>query len=95
MVAPLPIWPVLPASLLDVMQGWGHTWLWNKMKVVRGSQWLLQAIAGETLATVTDGSYIREHYPELCSTAFKLECTQGGGPVTGAFPETLIDANSF
>ncbi len=65
------------------------------MKVLGGTDWLLQAIAGGTLIPVTDGSYIREHYPELCSAAFILECTQGGGRVTGAFPEALIDANAF
>jgi hypothetical protein len=25
---------------------------------------------------VTDRSYIKEHYPNLCSVAFVLECTQ-------------------
>jgi hypothetical protein len=94
-VASLPIRPVLPALFLDVLQGWGHTWLWNKMRVVGGTDWLLHAIAGETLVAVTDGSYIQEHYLELCSGAFILECTQGGGHITGAFPEALIDANAF
>ncbi len=65
------------------------------MKVLGGTDWLSQAIAGGTLITVTDGSYIREHYPELCSAAFILECTQGGGRVTGVFSEALIDANAF
>ncbi len=94
-VASLPTRPVPPASFLDVLRGWGHTWLWNKMKVLGGTDWLLQAIAGEMLIVVTDGSYIREHYPELCSAAFILECTQVGGRITGAFPKVLIDANAF
>ena len=94
-VASLPIRPVLPAPFLDVLQGWGHTWLWNKMKVLGGTDWLSQAIARGTLIVVTDGSYIREHYLELCSAAFILKCAQGGGRVTGAFPEASIDANAF
>ncbi len=49
LVASLPIQPVPPASFLDVLRGWGHTWLWNKMKVLGGTDWLLQAIAGGTL----------------------------------------------
>ncbi len=65
------------------------------MRVVGGTDWLSHAIAGETLVAVTDGSYIREHYPKLCSAAFILECTQGGGRITGALPEALIDANAF
>jgi hypothetical protein len=95
LVTSLPIRPVPPASFLDVLRGWGHTWLWNKMKVLGGTDWLSQAIARGTLIVVTDGSYIREHYPELCSAVFILECTQGGGRITGAFPEASIDANAF
>jgi hypothetical protein len=77
----------------NVLRGWGHTWLCNEMKVLGGTDWLLAAIA--TLIRVTDGSYIREHYPELCSAAFTLKCMQGGGCVTGAFPKALIDTNAF
>ena len=65
------------------------------MKVLRGTDWLLLAIAGGMLIAVTDGSNIREHYPELCSAAFILECTQGGGGVTGALSEASIDTNAF
>jgi hypothetical protein len=56
-VASLPFWPVLPTTFLDVLRGWGHTWLWNEMKVVGGTDLLSQAIAGGTLIAVTDGSY--------------------------------------
>jgi hypothetical protein len=65
------------------------------MKMLGGTDWLLQAIAGGMLIAVTDGSYICEYYPELCSAAFILECTQGCGRVTGVFPEVSIDANVF
>ncbi len=65
------------------------------MKVVGGTDWLSQAIAGGTLMAVTDGSYIREHYLEVCSTAFILECKHSGGWVTRAFSEALMEANAF
>ena len=94
-VATLPIRPVPLASFMGVLWVWGHTWLWNKMKVLGGTDWLLQAIATGILVAVTDGSYIQEYYPELCSAAFVLKCTQGGGRVTGAFSKALIDANAF
>jgi hypothetical protein len=71
-VASLPVRPVLPETFLDVLWGWGHTWLWNEMKVVGGMDWLSWAIAGGMLVAVTDGSYIWEHHPDLCSTAFIL-----------------------
>ena len=66
------------------------------MKVVGGTDWLSQAIARGTLIAVTDGSsYIQEHYPEICSAAFILECKHSGGRVTRAFPEALLEANAF
>jgi hypothetical protein len=65
------------------------------MKVVGGMDWLAQAIAGGTLNRVTDSSYIREHYPDLCSAAFILECKCSGGCVVGAFPEASIKANAL
>ena len=55
------------------------------MKMLGGTEWLLEAIAGETLITVTDGSYIREHYLELFSAAFILACTQVVGASLALF----------
>ena len=63
LVVSLPVWPVSPASFLDVLLGWVHTWLWNEIKVIGCIDWLSQVIAGGTLVAVTDSSYIREHYP--------------------------------
>ncbi len=47
------------------------------------------------LVVVTDGSYIKEHYPDLCSVAFMLECTQGWGQLVGAFAEASAAANAY
>jgi hypothetical protein len=94
-VASLPVRPVPSATFLDVLWGWGHTWLWNEMKVVGGMDWLSRAIAEGTLVAVTDGSYIWVNYQDLCSAAFILECKHCGGCVVGAFLEASIDANAF
>ncbi len=72
-VAPPPIRPIAPTDFLDVLRGWGKTWIWDDLKVTGGTDWLAQAIADNSLVAVTDGSYIKEHHPELCSTAFVLE----------------------
>jgi hypothetical protein len=43
-----------------------------------------------------DGQVLhKEHYPNLCSAAFVLECTQGRGPAIGAFPEASTAANAY
>jgi hypothetical protein len=79
-------WLERPHNFIDVLQGWGHTWLWNDLKVTRETDWIAEAIAEGTLVAVTDGSYIREHHPELCAAAFILECTRHRGKLVGLFP---------
>ena len=44
---------------------------------------------------VTDGSFIRELYPNLCSACFVLECTEGGGKLIGSFAEKSKSANTY
>jgi hypothetical protein len=94
-VAPPPIRPMAPTDFLDVLRGWGQTWIWDDLKVTGGTDWLAQAIADNRLVAVTDGSYIKEHHPELCSAAFVLECTKGRGRLVGAFAEASVAANAY
>ena len=44
---------------------------------------------------VTDGSYIKEMVPELCSAAFILECGEGTERIVGSFPEASKVANAY
>jgi hypothetical protein len=60
-----------------------------------GVDWIGQAIKDGTLVAVTDGSYIRELYPNLCSAAFVIECSAGLGRVYGLFLERLLVANAY
>ena len=52
---------------------------WDDLNVTGGTDWVTQAIADNSWVAVMDGSYIKEHYLDLCSMAFVLECTQGRG----------------
>ncbi len=61
----------------------------------RGGAWLSLANSTGTLVAVTDGSYIRELYPNPCSAAFVLECSKGHGRVVGSFSEVLLVANAY
>ena len=74
-------------SFFDVLREWGNTWMWNSLRLTGNDNWLLDAIREGTCIAVTDGSYIRELYPDMCSCAFVLECTEGRGRVFGSFPE--------
>ncbi len=69
--------PERPHNFIDVLQGWGHTWLWNDLKVTRETDWIAEAIAKGTLVAVTDGSYIQEHHLELCAAASGVHEAQG------------------
>jgi hypothetical protein len=71
------------------IHGYGNTC------VSGGTAWVDKSILKGTLVGVTDRSYIRELFPNLCSAAFILECSKGQGRVVGSFSETLIVANTY
>jgi hypothetical protein len=94
-VASSPIRPIAPTDFLDVLHGWGQTWIWEDLKVIGGTNWIAQAISKNSLLAVNNGSYIKEQYPNLCSAAFILECTQGQGRLLGEFAEASVAANAY
>jgi hypothetical protein len=94
-VTPLPIRPIAPTNFLDVLRGWGQTWIWDELKVTGGTNWITQKINKNCLLAVTNGSYIKEHYPKLCSVAFIVECTKGQGRLVGALAEASAAANAY
>ena len=57
--------------------------------------WLKRAIERGTLVAVTDGSYMRELLPSLCSAAFILKCSEGSGRIVGSFAEASRRANTY
>ena len=51
---------------------WGHTWMWEGLKLSGDDDddtgaWLSTAIRNNTLVAVTDGSYMKEIYPNMNS----------------------------
>ena len=91
--APDPV--TLPEGFFEVLKGWGQTWMWKSLRLVGNEDWILDAVREGTLITVTDGSYIREMDPNVCSCAFVLECSQGRGRIIGDFPERSRVANAY
>jgi hypothetical protein len=77
----------LPGCFLDVLREWGHTWMWDLLWLIGDDNWLLDTIREGTCIAVTDGLHICELYPNMCSCAFVLECTQGRGWIFGSFLE--------
>ncbi len=87
--------PELGTNFINILKGWGHTWLWADLKVTGGTSWIAEAIAKGTLLAVADGSYICEQHPDLCAAAFILECTRHRGMLVGSFPKASKVANAF
>eukprot|EP00956_Cyclotella_meneghiniana_P010074 scaffold13929_cov79-Cyclotella_meneghiniana.AAC.4 len=105
-VAPPPQ-EVEPETFLEVLKDWGCLWLWKELKISNSSgsgtssrledngEWIRQAISDGTLMGVTDGSYIRELCPHLCSAALILECQSGGGRLVLTLGEHCLQANAY
>jgi hypothetical protein len=60
-----------------------------------GDSWLRDAIKDNSLVAVTDGSFIRQICPHLCSAALILECTKGRGRLVLSLIDPSKYANAF
>jgi hypothetical protein len=80
-----------------VLQEWGHTWMWDGLRLSGDGSgtWIEEAIKTNSLIAVTDGSYMKEIFPNMNSCAFIFECSRGGGRLTGAFPEQSIASCAY
>jgi hypothetical protein len=94
-IAPIVIPNPVPTSFMEVLTLWGNTWLWEHVSMTGGVSWLEESIADSTLVVVTDGSYIRELFPNICSATFILKCSKGRGRIFGAFTEASRVANAY
>ena len=92
--APASAWET-PTHFLDVLAEWGETWMWDSLQMIGDDDWLHLAIQEGTLLAVTDGSYIRELYPDICSASFVLECSRGRGRIIGDFADYSNAANAY
>ena len=84
-----------PQCLLDLLREWDCLWMWKLLRLIGKDNWLEESTNAGACVAVTDGSYIRELYPHLCSAAFILECSEGKGLIVGSFAETSSAASSY
>jgi hypothetical protein len=47
----------VPATILEVLESWGNTWLWENTSMSGETEWLHHSISNGSLVAVTDGSY--------------------------------------
>uniref|UniRef100_A0A7S2PU42 Uncharacterized protein n=2 Tax=Skeletonema marinoi TaxID=267567 RepID=A0A7S2PU42_9STRA len=76
-----------PSTLWEVLEQWGSMWMWDDLELTGSFEILLAAIIDGSLTCVSDGSYIKEMYPDICSAASILECSRGRGRIIGKFSE--------
>ncbi len=69
--------------------------MWENLQWVGDDHWIAEAIEDGTLIAVTDGSYMKDLYPNIHSVALVLECTKGRGRLWCSFPEALEMACSY
>jgi hypothetical protein len=59
----------------DVVKSWGNTGMWDNLRIKGDTGWIAEAIADNSLLTITNESYMKELYPNLNSSAFVFVCT--------------------
>jgi hypothetical protein len=62
---------------MEMLYSWGNTWLWDNLVISGDISWIAVAIADNSCVAVTDGSYMKEVYPNMNSAAFVFECSKG------------------
>ncbi len=72
-----------PRDFWAVIEEWGELWIWENLKVVGDPGWLEALIAESSCLEVTDGSYMKQMYPNISSAAFIFECSRGRGRIIG------------
>jgi hypothetical protein len=75
-----------PSTFWEVLCKWQCTWMWENLQWVGDDVWA-EAIAKESMIAVTDGSYMKDLYPNIHSAALVLECSKGCGRLWCSFPE--------
>jgi hypothetical protein len=80
---------------VDVLRLWQYPWLWKDLKFTGDGTWVYEAIQNGSLVCVSDGSYLKELHPHMCSAAIMMECSQGGGRLSLALTDQYLSANAF
>ena len=65
------------------------------LQIIGNDAWLKTVIERHILVAVTDGSYTREKYPNVCLVEFLLECSEGPEIIVGSFAEASTHAHDY
>ena len=85
----------MPDHFHELITSWPNQTIWKNLSYMGDGKWLYEANSRSTLLCISDGSYIREFHPIVCSAAIIMECTRGGGRLTLTFANRSNLANAF
>ena len=88
-VATLATEPPGATNIWSLMEGWGNAWVWENLTIRGEASWLAEAIKDSSLVAATDGSYMKDTYPDVTAAAFIFECSRGRGSLWGSFKEKV------
>ena len=79
----------------EVLKSWPHAQLWSNLKYTGDGSWIYHAIQAGTLICVSDGSFVRELHPQVCSAAIIIESATKGDRLSLSFTNSTRTANAF
>ena len=56
-------WPPIqasPSTFVEVIRGWGNTWMWDNLSITGDLDLIAASIADNSCIAVMDGSYMKE-----------------------------------
>jgi hypothetical protein len=86
---------VTPTTFWEVLLRWEQTWMWDNIQCEGNDNWMADFIREGTCIAVTNGSYMKDLYPDILLAAFVIECSIGRGRIWGSFPEVSRCACSY
>jgi len=54
-----------PTTFWEILRRWQRTWMWENLQWVGDDHWIAEAIEDSTLIAITDGSYMKDLYPNI------------------------------
>ena len=84
-------------SFLERLKSWGGAWMWEGLNLNDNEDisWVAESLKNKSIVCVTDGSYMKEFAPDLCSAGWIVLCKQTGQKICGHLVERSPDASSY
>ena len=92
---PAPPTPHTSNHFHEVLASWSHNHWWNGLKYSGSGTWIYQSIQQGSLVCVSDGSYIREMHPLVCSAAVIMECKDSHQRLSFSTTDVSSSSNAF